>query len=175
MYLPSVWTDLTPRRDLREYKETRIGWNSDVESQCAAVSRQWCGTLYGSYYNLLQFVQITNRYLWCVFLLLDIIKGANIEQNAARYCANVIIYQLSYNYPCMIYIWHLVNTPITNKHRVYSTRRVSRRKIQMKTQRKSNSHRPSPRSSFVTETSVLPFLNSRWLIRAKLIFSVVSL
>jgi len=23
--------------------------------------------------------------------LLDIIKGANIEQNAARYCANVII------------------------------------------------------------------------------------
>lgn len=25
------------------------------------------------------------------FFLLDIIKGANIEQNAARYCANIII------------------------------------------------------------------------------------
>jgi len=30
--------------------------------------------------------------------LLDIVKGANIEQNAARYCANVIIYTRAHTY-----------------------------------------------------------------------------
>jgi hypothetical protein len=45
--------------------------------------------------------------------LLDIVKGANIEQNVARYCANVITYTHTciYTYMC-VYISVIIVTSV---------------------------------------------------------------